>query len=183
MKKFIIRALLALIVIAPVGVFLDFFLPRSSILQVTSTDVRRLDNDNNQVGQTVKIGTETRDVFFINTTVPGTDQVRVFRNEDTNFGWPFYLKFNDSDINAKAAKLAVDKAYAKVTYYGYRIQILSMWPNVVSIERAELGDSTFPWGRLVFFVLVGSLIGYVWWKVRGFVVVLPLLKTPNLTGT
>lgn len=168
MKKFIIRTLLVLLVAAPVVTFFHFFLPRSIIVAVTSTDVRRLDNDNNQVGQSDKPGTDTRDVFFINTTVPGTDEVAVFRNEDTGFGWPFYFKFNDSDINAKAAKLAADKAYAKVTYYGFRIQLFSMWPNVVSIERANLGDSTFPWGRLIFLVVVGALGGYAWWKLRGF---------------
>jgi hypothetical protein len=107
-------------------------------------------------------------VFFISASVPGSDEVLVFRNEDTEFACPpCYFKFNDSDINALAAKLAKEKAVAKITYYGFRIQLLSMWPNVVKIERAELGDSTFPLARVIILVILFSLIGLIYWKLRG----------------
>ncbi len=167
MKKYILRIALALILLAPATLFLHFYLPRSVIVQAESTDVKRLDRDNNRIGQTdVKPGAN-RDVFLINTSVPGTDEVLVFRNEDTNWGFPFYFKFNDSDINALAHKFGAEKALVKITYYGFRIQLLSMWPNVVKIERAEPGDSTFPLARVLILAILFSLICLVYWKLRG----------------
>lgn len=167
MKSIIIRSFLIAALLAPVGLFLHFFLPRSEIVQVEGTDVKRLDNDSNRIGQTDASRSATRDVFLINTSVPGSDEVLVYRNEDTGWGFPFYFKFNDSDINATASKLANEKAIAKVRYYGFRIQLLSMWPNVISIERAEVGDSTFPWGRVIFFTVFALVFGYAYWKLRG----------------
>ncbi|TLX16520.1 DUF1523 family protein [Rhizobium sp. MHM7A] len=167
MKKYILRAVLALVLLAPPALFLHFYLPRSVIVQADGTDVKRLDQDINRVGQTdVKPGAN-RDVFLINTSVPGSDEVVVFRNEDTGWGWPLYFKFNDSDINAVAQKFGAEKAIVKITYYGFRIQLLSMWPNVVKIERAELGDSTFPVARTLILAILFSVLGLVYWKLRG----------------
>jgi hypothetical protein len=42
-----------------------------------------------------------------------------------------------------------------------------MWPNVIKIERAELGDSTFPLARVIILVILFSLIGLIYWKLRG----------------
>jgi len=110
MKKYILRALLAFVLLVPPALFLHYFLPRSVIVEVSQTDVRRLDNDNNRIGQSSASPGETRDVFFISASVPGSDEVLVFRNEDTEFACPpCYFKFNDSDINALAAKLANEK--------------------------------------------------------------------------
>jgi len=168
MKKYILRALLAFVLLVPPALFLHYFLPRSVIVEVSQTDVRRLDNDNNRIGQSSASPGETRDVFFISASVPGSDEVLVFRNEDTEFACPpCYFKFNDSDINALAAKLANEKAVAKIGYYGFRIQLLSMWPNVVSIERAEVGDSTFPTTRVAILLVLFTLGGFAYWKLRG----------------
>jgi hypothetical protein len=168
MKKYILRAILTVGLLVPPALFLHYFLPRSVIMEISQTDVRRLDNDNNRIGQSSAPAGETRDVFFISASVPGSDEVLVFRNEDTEFACPpCYFKFNDSDINALAAKLANEKAVAKITYYGFRIQLLSMWPNVVKIERAELGDSTFPLARVLILTILFGLFGLAYWKLRG----------------
>lgn len=168
MKKFLLRAVVLALVLVPAALFFHYFLPRSVIVEISQTDVRRLDNDNNRVGQSSVAPGETRDVFFISAAVPGSDEVLVFRNEDTEFACPpCYFKFNDSDINALAAKLANEKATAKITYYGFRIQLLSMWPNVISVERAEIGASTFPLARIIILSILGALVGFAYWKLRG----------------
>jgi hypothetical protein len=167
MKKYILRAFLAFVLLMPPAFFLHFYLPRSVIVQADGTDVKRLDQDINRVGQTDVKPSVNRDVFLINTSVLGTDEVLVFRNEDTGWGWPFYFKFNDSDINAAAQKFGAEKATVKVTYYGFRIQLLSMWPNVVKIERAEPNDSTFPVARTLILAILLAVLGLVYWKLRG----------------
>ena len=48
--------------------------------------------------------------------------MRVFRNEDTGWGWPFYFKFNAADVQAKAKSMEFEKRLAIITSYG--------WPSV-----------------------------------------------------
>lgn len=167
MKKYILRAFLALVLLTPPALFLHYFLPRSVIVQVDKTEVKRLDGDVNRIGQGDVKPSANRDVFLINTFVPNSDEVLVFRNEDTGWSFPWYFKFNDSDINAFAAKLGDEKAIAKVTYYGFRIQLISMWPNVLKIERASIDDNTFPIARILILGILFSIIGLVYWKLRG----------------
>ena len=48
--------------------------------------------------------TANRDVFFIQAKYPD-DDVMVYRNEDTGWGWPPYFKFDTSNLQAEAADL------------------------------------------------------------------------------
>lgn len=165
LKALVAKVAIFLILLTPVLTFLHYFLPRSAVVELGQPYVKRMDNDNNLVGQGDKPVGNTRDVFFITTYEPGSDQPLVMRNEDT--GWSFfppYFKFNSADLNAKASKL--DKQIAKVRYYGFRIEFLSIFPNVLSIEAAQVGDSTFPWARTVFGTLVLGVFGYVYFLLR-----------------
>ncbi|MFQ5758017.1 MAG: DUF1523 family protein, partial [Acidiferrobacterales bacterium] len=85
---------LALVVTA-VALFLHYNLPRTDVVQITGTDVKRIDRSD--PGQ----GVRTRDVRFIS-TVTRTGKVKVFRNEDTGWGWPPYFKFDSADLTAEA---------------------------------------------------------------------------------
>jgi hypothetical protein len=167
-KGFAAKAAIFLILLAPPLTFLHYFLPRSVIIEVGVPYVKRLDNDDNQVGQVNKNQGPTRDVFFIPTFTPGSETPHVFRNEDT--GWslfPPYFKFNSADINAKASRLT--GKVAKLRYYGFRIEFLSIFPNVLSIDAAEIGDSTFPWARTVFGALALGVLGYVYFLLRNVI--------------
>lgn len=55
--------------------------------------------------------------------------VLVMENTDTIF----HLKFNSSDIQAK---LEVGNTY-EFTTYGWRVPFLSMYPNIIGVERVE----------------------------------------------
>ena len=79
-------SLLAVLALA-VGLFLHYNLPRTDVVRITGTDVKRIDRKGEE--QTPR----TRDVRYIN-TVTRSGKVRVFRNEDTGWGWPPYLKFD-----------------------------------------------------------------------------------------
>ncbi|MCE6957760.1 DUF1523 family protein [Cereibacter sphaeroides] len=115
---------------------LDWCLPHSAVLQVTGTTVKRMAS-----------GDDAHDVYFISTTEPGTNKVHVFRNEDTGWGFPPYLKFGSADIQAQADLLRGNHGLAKVTWYGWRIQMLSAFPNVVSLKPVDAVYTPLPVAR------------------------------------
>ena len=101
-----------------VGMFLHYNLPRTDVVQFTGTDVKRMDRkDPNS-------GSSTRDVRYLN-AITRTGKIRVFRNEDTGWGWPPYFKFNSADLSAEAQSLMQNpgKPWARVRYYGWRIKM------------------------------------------------------------
>jgi hypothetical protein len=98
-------------------------------------------------------------VYFINTEDPDTKKVVVYRNEDTAWSFPWYFKFDSADIQAKAQGYSRDaQQLALIRYYGWRITILSMFPNVTEIEAVTSRDQPFPVFNTVFFVVVGLLV-------------------------
>lgn len=156
--------LLTIIVAAVVGV-LHYSLPSRDIVYIVGTDVKRMD-----------VGTggwwwaepdastslvPTRDVRFISGIWPN-GKPRVYRNEDTNWGYPPYLKFDSSNITANAQNSVSTEAqpvWVVVTHYGWRIELLSMFPNAVDIRRAEGPDETLvPWFNIVFLAALAALI-------------------------
>jgi hypothetical protein len=165
-KALIAKVAVFFILLTPVLTVLNYYLPRSIIGEVGQPYVKRMDDDNNLVGQSDRPSGTTRDVFFIPTFEPGSSDPFVMRNEDTRWGWPPAFKFNSADLNAKASKL--NGKVAKLRYYGFRIEFLSIFPNVLSIEEAAVGDSTFPWARTVFGVLALAVFGYLYFVLRTF---------------
>lgn len=163
-KPFLAKATIIVVLLTPPVAFLHYFLPRSAIVEMGQPSVKRMDNDGNLVGQTDNPHGATRDVFFVNTYDPSSGSPFVLRNEDTGWGFPWYFRFDSADLNAKASKL--DKKIVKIRYYGFRIEILSLFPNVLSIEPAEIGDSTFPWARVVFGTLFVGVFGYLTFLLR-----------------
>ena len=63
----------------------------------------------------------------------------MYRNEDTGWGWPPYFKFNSADVTAQAQSLAgeTEKSWVLVTYYGWRVTLLSHFPNAIGLEKVN----------------------------------------------
>ena len=154
--------------------FLHFYLPSKDIVRIVDTDVKRMDvvskdfvKEDQGQGPTV-----TRDVRFINAVWPNGDP-RVYRNEETGWGFPWYFKFDSGNLQTEAQDLRSTQAepiWVMITHYGWRIEILSMFPNAVEVERIEDPDIyPIPWFRIVFFVLLIGLLLWLWWLWRWFV--------------
>lgn len=157
--KWVLLIVLAALIVA----FLHYFLPSRDIVRIVGTDVKRMDNSGSR--DTEAPGTvpvSTRDVRFINGAWPGGG-ARVYRNEDTDWSWPPYLKFDSGNLQAEAQAMVSTEAspiYIVVTHYGWRITLLSMFPNAVDIRRADGPDETLiPWFNIV---LLSSLAALIW---------------------
>ncbi len=135
--------------------FLHYGLPSRDVVRIVGTDVVRKD-----VGRRDAQGnrvTVTRDVRFIYAKWPdGGD--RVYRNEDTSWGWPPYFKFDTADLAAQATdRVSTAEApdWVVVRHYGWRIPVLSMFPNALSIRPASGPDeSPLPWFNIIFITLL-----------------------------
>ena len=161
--KWIKRIIFGLLILLVAG-FLHYTLPSRDIVQIVGTDVKRMD-----IGSyawfwaSPDAGTNTnytRDVRFINATWPN-GKPRVYRNEDTDWSWPPYLKFDSGNLNAQAQGLAKqDKIWVAVSHYGWRIKLFSIFPNAYRIRQVE-GPNTLliPWFNIVFLSVL-ALICY-----------------------
>ena len=143
--------------------FLHYTLPGRDVVKIVGTDVKRMD-----VGRyalfwaNADAGTQqvsTRDVRFINTEKPAGG-VRVYRNEDTDWSWPPYFKFDSGNVTAEAQALAQrGDVWVAVTHYGVRIKLFSIFPNIVSIKEVSGPDVyLIPWFRIVFAILLIALL-------------------------
>jgi len=166
--KWIVR-ILALAVVLVVGAFMHFYLPGTDVVRVTGTDVKRMDlhtRGNRKKGMPVA----TRDVRFIN-TVTESGSVRVYRNEDTGWGWPPYFKFDSADVTAKATAVlkSENRQWVAITSYGWRIRLFSMFPNITSVKVVPKGYFQIPYFNIIFFVLLGTGIFFLVRWFRRFV--------------
>lgn len=150
-----LRTAVGLITLLLIGAFLHYSLPSRDVVRIVGTDVVRQDVERRDAqGNTV---VTTQDVRFIYAKWPdGGD--RVYRNEDTGWGWPPYLKFDTANLAGKATDLvstAEAPKWVVVRHYGWRIPLLSMFPNALSIRLAEGPDERLvPWFNIVFIVLL-----------------------------
>jgi Protein of unknown function (DUF1523) len=149
---------ICLVLAAPPIAFLDYFLPHHEVLKMVGTDVKRVGGDSGQ-----RAGPQF-DIRYIYAEDIDTKKPRVFRNEDTGWGFPWYMKFNSSDVQAAARAIANEGGTAAITYYGWRIQLFSMYPNVIKIKRAEPGTVIIPWFNIAFFsVVIGGSLWLAFW--------------------
>ncbi|HEY0291777.1 MAG TPA: DUF1523 family protein [Hansschlegelia sp.] len=162
-----LRAVLAflIVLVLPIGGFLHYVLPRHDLVRIVNTEVRRVDVSTGKPIDSDHTGA-SKDVYFIYAEDPDTKKPHVYRNEDTGWGFPFYLKFNSADVQAVASAISGEKGIALVTKYGWRVQLFSMFPNAVAVRRWDPADAVIPWFNIVFFTLVGALALYVFIRVR-----------------
>ncbi|MBN9671946.1 DUF1523 family protein [Roseibium aggregatum] len=154
--KWIIGIPLVLVIV----LFAHYTLPGRDVVRVVGTDVKRMDIGSSSLFWAAPdAGTNTswtRDVRFINTVWPNGDP-RVYRNEDTDWGWPPYFKFDSSNITAQAQDLVKKEGdvWVAVTHYGWRIKLFTIFPNAIDIEQVS-GPDVFliPWFNIIFFAVV-----------------------------
>ena len=155
--------------------FFHYNLPRTSVVQISGTDTKRVDK---AVEVEIVMGgkdiaenttTQTEDVRFIN-SVSRKGKPMVFRNEDTGWGWPPYFKFNSADITAEAQAFETDqsKPWVLVKYYGWRFTMFSMFPNVLDLKKVNKDYTHIPVFNIVFFILLVTLVLIVRSKLRTF---------------
>ncbi|NBB71185.1 MAG: DUF1523 family protein [Alphaproteobacteria bacterium] len=155
--------LITLVVLAVAG-FLHWSLPGRDVVRILGTEVQRRTEGSGPEGQV-----RVTDVRFIKAVSPDGDP-RVYRNEDTGWGWPPYFKFNSANLAAVAddARSAEDDPrWMVVRHYGWRIQMISAFPNALSIRPATGPDQLLiPWTAIVVVVLLVGGVGYLWLRVR-----------------
>ncbi len=158
--------------------FLHKNLPRTAVVQITGTDVKRVDMGSTkskkvQADSQDNVLRQTSDVRFIN-TISKNGKTMVFRNQDTGWGWPPYFKFSSADLTAKAQSisLSTEKVWVLIKYYGWRIRIFSMFPNAVSLKVVERDYTHLPLFNIVFIstlIILGFIIKRKIRKVYGWI--------------
>ncbi|GAA7412081.1 DUF1523 family protein [Helicobacter pylori] len=137
----------------------SYCMPHYSAAVISGVEVKRM-NENENTPNNKEVKTLARDVYFVQTYDPKDKKsVTVYRNEDTRFSFPFYFKFNSADISALAQSLVNQQV--EVQYYGWRINLFNMFPNVIFLkplkENAEMSKPVFSW-ILYALLLVGFFI-------------------------
>ncbi len=151
--KWGIRILVVLIL----GLFLHYTLPQHDVVKIINTDTRLTTIGANwmfysmeDTGTGVGTTSTSRDIRYIE-AVYSDGSVMVYRNEDTGWVWPPYFKWDSSNLQAEAtnASRSPDQ-WVVVTHYGWRLPIISVFPNAVKITPVDGPDaSVFPWVNVV----------------------------------
>ena len=155
------------------AVLVHYYLPQRDIVKIVDTDVKRMDiSKGSPFWDSPDIGTNdeaTRDVRFIS-TVRANGKTRVYRNEDTGWSFPFYMKFDSSDLSAKAQDMAnKDGQWVAVTHYGWRIKLFSIWPNATKVKPVPGPDAVLvPWFNIAFLSLLAVIFINIWLALRKF---------------
>jgi hypothetical protein len=152
------------LVLLGLGLLLHWTLPSRDVVRILGTDVvRQQAVVSNERGEDI---TRSRDIRYINAVTPGGSP-RVYRNEDTGWGWPPYFKFNTANVAAEAQNMAStgdNPRWVIVRHYGWRIPLFSAFPNALSIEPADGPDQTLvPWLKIAVLVLLLGVAAYLWW--------------------
>ena len=161
--KWGLLAVLGLIVAAGLG----WSLPSRDIVQIVNTELQsRNVEESVEDGETV---IRSEDVRYIHAVRPDGSPI-VYRNEDTGFGWPPFLKFDSATLAAEAEEArSTDTAptWMVVTRYGWRIDVMSWFPNAVALRPAAGPDEVlFPWFNIVILLLMGAAILLLWTRGR-----------------
>lgn len=166
--KAVLGILLGLVVFA----FLDYTLPSKNTVRITNTYNRltyispssAIFYASDDTG-TVENQAGQRDVRFIDTVRPN-GKVFVYRNEDTGWIWPPYLKYDSANLHSEATNLkssSVDPMWVSVTAYGWRIPWLSAYPNAISVDTVA-GPNERPtnWPALIVLVVLMMFLLLIW---------------------
>ncbi len=164
-----IRILLVVLLLG----FLDFYLPSNDVVRIVDTDVKRMNVVSRDFVEEDAVNTSflTRDVRFVNAVWPD-GRPRVYRNEETGWGFPFYFKFDSGNLQTEAQDMrsTVEAPnWVVVRHYGWRIEIFSMFPNAVNVKPAPGADHyPIPIFRIVFFFWLAVAVLALWWAWRRF---------------
>lgn len=138
LKYFLILVSLSFFIV--LGGAVNYSMPSYEDTVVTGMEVRRMDKDG-VISKSNPADGEVRDVYFLFTENPETKKIMVYRNEDTGWGLPPYFKFGSADIQAKAQAYANEHQRVQIKYYGWRINWLNEFRNIVSITPLQADET------------------------------------------
>jgi hypothetical protein len=166
------RIIFLLIVAAIVGAFLHYTLPQRDVVRIVGTQLQLTEisgwsawfyaqSDSGAEGTSVQ-----RDVRLISARRADESTID-FRNEDTGiFGWPPYFKIDSQDLQTEAQDLRStrdDPIWVVVTHYGWRSNLLSAYPNALSIQRVDGPDVTLiPWMPIAILLALALVLFMIW---------------------
>lgn len=149
-KYFFILVMLSLHIVLIGAV--NYAFPSYDATVITGMEVRRVDKDG-PISKSNPQDGPVRDVYYIFTENPETKKVMTYRNEDTEWGFPLYFKFDSALTQAKAQAFANDRKLVQIKYYGWYLSWVHEFRNVVSIKSLEVDESpSTPWFSYVFYV-------------------------------
>ena len=152
---------------------LHYALPSKDVVRIVGTEVLRQNVDGRTFfwANSSSLDSDNRiEVRFIN-AVDKRGQAVVFRNQDTGFGWPPYLKFDSADVQAEAQSLSdlrVDGSenagnWVIVSSYGWRSRLWAIFPNLISLKPVDDANaSEFSFVRISGFVIAALLMLSIW---------------------
>jgi len=156
-----------LVLIAMVAAFLHYTLPQRDVVRLTGTYNRMTEVGANSIfyaspdSGTTTATVDRRDIRFIEAVFPDGG-VMVYRNEDTGWFWPPYFKWDSSTLQAEATNLRSTNAapqWVAVTHYGWRIPLLSAFPNAISIAPVDGPDvRLIPWVNIILLTIIAFLV-------------------------
>lgn len=154
--------------------WLHYTLPQHDVVRIVGTYEERT-----ELGDWTRIfwsrpdtqseGLISRDVQFIQ-GFDASDKARVYRNEDTGWSWPPYFKFDTANLYTEANDAISTKdapEWVVITHYGWRSELLSAFPNAVSIKPATGPDvQIIPWFNIIFLTFLAAFLWaiYVRWR-------------------
>ncbi|MEM9966828.1 MAG: DUF1523 family protein [Pseudomonadota bacterium] len=157
--------------------FFHYTLPQVDIVRITETENRRVDfGVNSLFWASADVGsdqnTANRDVYFI-LTRRADGGVMVYRNEDTGWGWPPYFKLDSSNLHAEASdakSTAEAPQYYAIKHYGWRSELLTVFPNAISIRAVEGPDVSkgIPYFNIIVLTLFSAVSYGIWVRWRRF---------------
>lgn len=171
---------LRILLLVIVALFLHYTMPQRDVVRIVDTGNRVTQIGANWIFYSIEdtgTGAETtstaRDIRFIDAVYPDGSSVMVYRNEDTGWFWPPYFKWDSSTLQAEATNLrstAAAPQWVAITHYGWRIPLVSAFPNAVKITPVEGPDVTLiPWVNIVilaFLAFVILMIRKMWLQFR-----------------
>jgi len=179
-----LRAVLVLLLIT----FFSYVLPQHDIARVTRVSEIRTDfsafnrifyaqADSGNVDGTTRdirlIESQRMRSYLFGLIRAGSEQVMVYRNEDTGWIWPPYFKFDSGNLQAEAGDLVSTSAaprWVAVRHYGWRIPFLTIYPNATAIWPVAGPDvRIIPWFNIMFFLFLAVAWGFlraVWRQFR-----------------
>lgn len=167
-----IKVVLGVLLGVAVFMFLDYALPSKNTVRITNTYNRLTSvTSSNAIFYasedtgTVENASGQRDVRFIDTVRPG-GKVFVYRNEDTGWIWPPYLKYDSANLHSEATNLkssGADPQWVSVTAYGWRIPWLTAYPNAIAIDTLS-GPNERPrnWPAMIILGVLFLLLVLAW---------------------
>lgn len=119
-----------------VGLFINFNFPSYHKTIITGMEVKRMDKDGVITKQNPADG-PVRDVYFLFTKDVDSGKIRVYRNEDTRFDFPWYFKFDSANQQGVAQQYINSAEPAEIKYYGWRLTYFEEYPNIISIDSGD----------------------------------------------